>query len=43
VLGGSAHRRIPKLSVDTVGVVVLDVFAEKTLQVLFVQDDDMIE
>jgi hypothetical protein len=35
----SPHRRVPQLSVDSVDVVVVDVLAEKTLQVLLVQDD----
>jgi len=31
MLGGSAHRRILQLGVDSVGIIVLDVFPEETL------------
>jgi hypothetical protein len=41
-LGGSPDREIPKPSVDSVGVVVVDVFAEKTLKVFLVQDNHMV-
>jgi hypothetical protein len=43
VFGWSAHRRIFQPSVDSVGVVVVDIFAEKTLQVFLIHDDHMIE
>ncbi len=43
MLGGAAHRRILQLGVDTVCVVVVDVFADKALQVLLVQDDHVVE
>jgi len=43
MLGGAAHRRILQLGVDSVGVVVVDVLAEKVSKVIFVQDDHVIE
>jgi hypothetical protein len=43
VLGGSPDREIPKPSVDSVGVVVIDVFAQQAMQMPFVHDDHMIE
>ena len=43
VLGGSDHRGILQLSVDSVGVVVIDVFAEKASKVVFVQGDHVIQ
>jgi len=43
MLGESADRRIPKLSADAVGVVVVDVFAEKASKVSLVQDDHVIQ
>ncbi len=36
-------RRIPQLSVDSVGIVVIDVFSKKTPQVLFIEYDYVIE
>ena len=43
MFGWSAHRRIPQRGVDSISVVVLDVFVEKTLQVFFIHHDHMIE
>jgi hypothetical protein len=43
MLGGSAHRRILQLGVDSVSVVVVNVFAEKASKVVLVQDDHVIE
>ncbi len=43
IFGGSAHRRILQLGVDSVGVVVVDVFAKEVSKVIFVQDDHVIE
>ena len=43
VLGGSPDREMPKPSVDSVGVVVIDVFAQQAMQMPFVHDDHMIE
>jgi hypothetical protein len=43
VLGGSPHWRIPKPGVDSVGVVIRNVFAEKASKVVFVQDHHMIQ
>ena len=43
MFGGSAHRRIFQPSVNSVGVVVVDIFADKTLQVVLIHDDHMIE
>jgi len=42
VLGGSSDRGITELSVDSFGVVVVDVFAQQTMQVSFVHDDHVI-
>ena len=42
-LGGSAPRRILQLGVDSISVVVVDVFVEKTLQVFLIHHDHMIE
>jgi len=36
VLGGSRNRGITKLSVDSVGVVVVDIVAKQAMQVTFV-------
>ena len=43
MFGGSAHRRIPQRGVDSISVVVVDVFVEKTLQVFLIHHDHMIE
>ncbi len=43
VLGGSAHRRISELRVDSIDIVIVDVFAEKTVEVLLVQNDHVIQ
>jgi hypothetical protein len=43
MLGGSPDRRVTKLSVDSVGVVVVDVFAKKFSKVVLVQDDHVIQ
>ena len=43
VLSGSPDRRISQLSVDSVGVVVVDVLAEKLSKVVLVQDDHVIQ
>jgi len=43
MLGRSPHWGILQLAVDSVGVVVLDGFAEKALEVLLVQHDHVIE
>ena len=43
VLGWPIHRGIPQPRVDSVGVVVVDILAEKTPQVLLVQNDHVIE
>jgi len=43
MLGGSANRRILQLGVDSVGIVVVDVFAEEASKVVLVQDDHVIE
>ncbi len=43
MLGGAAHRRILQLGVDAACVVVVDVFSEKSLKVVLVQDDHVIE
>jgi hypothetical protein len=43
MLGGSPDRRITKLSVDSVGVVVVDVFAKKLPKMVLVQDDHVIQ
>jgi len=40
MLGGSAYRRILKLGVDSVVVVVIDVFVEEMPKVVLVLDDD---
>jgi hypothetical protein len=42
-LGGSAHRRILQFGVDSVGIVIVDVFSEKAPKVLLVQDDHVIQ
>ncbi len=42
-LGGSPNRGIPKLSVDSIFVVVVDVFAQQAMQMLFVHDDHVIQ
>jgi hypothetical protein len=43
VLGGSAHRRILQLGVDSVFVVIIDVFAQQVMQVPLVHNDHVIE
>ena len=43
MFGWSAHRRIPQLSVDSIGVVIVDVLSEKALQVFLIHHDHMIE
>jgi hypothetical protein len=43
MFGGAAHRPILQLGVDTVCVVVVDVFSEKSLKVVLVQDDYAIQ
>jgi hypothetical protein len=43
MLGGSAHRRILQLGVDSVVVVVIDIFTEKASKVVLVQDNHVIE
>ena len=43
MLGGPAHRRILQLGVDSVGVVVVNVFAEEVSKAIFVQDDHVIQ
>jgi hypothetical protein len=43
MLGGSPDRRITHLSVDSVGVVVVDVLAKKLSKVVLVQDDHVIQ
>ena len=42
-LSGPALRRIPQPRVDSVFVVVLDVFPEKTAKVILIQHDHVIE
>ena len=43
VFGGSPDRRIPKPSVDSVFVVIVDVFAQQVMQVPLVHNDHVIE
>ena len=43
MLGGSAYRRILQLGVDSVVVVVIDIFPKKASKVVLVQDDHVIE
>jgi hypothetical protein len=43
MLGRAPDRRITKQSVDSVGVVVVDVLAEKLPKVVLVQDDHVIQ
>ena len=43
MLGASAHRRILQLGVDSVGVVVVDVFAEEVSKMILIQDDHVIQ
>lgn len=43
MLSGSAIRCILQLSVDAIGVVVVNVFAEKASKVVLVRDDHVIE
>ena len=43
MLGGSPDRRISQLSMDSVGVVVVDVFAKKLSKVVLVHDDHVIQ
>jgi len=43
MLGGTAHRRILQLGVDSVGVVVVDVLAEQVSKVVLIQDDHVIQ
>ena len=43
MLGGSPNRGIPKLSVDSILVVVVDVFAEQAMQVPLAHDDHVIQ
>jgi hypothetical protein len=43
MLGGPAHWRILQLGVDSVGVVVVDVFAEKVSKVILILDDHVVE
>ncbi len=41
-LGGSVHRRILQFGVASVGVVIVDVFAEEASKAVFVQEDHVI-
>jgi len=43
VLGGPPDRRISQASVDSVFVVVIDVFAQQAMQVPLIQDDHVIQ
>ncbi len=43
MLGGSPDRRISQLSVNSVGIVVVDVFAKKLSKMPLVQDDHVIQ
>ena len=43
MLGGSPDRRISQPSVDSVGVVVVDVLAKKLPKMVLIQDDHVIE
>ena len=43
MLGGSAYRRILQLGVDSVVVVVIDIFPKKASKVVLVQDDHVIQ
>ena len=43
MLSESPDRRISQLSVDSVGVVVVDVFAKKLSKMVLVQDDHVIQ
>jgi len=43
MFGGSAHRGILQFGVDSVGIVIVDVFAEAASKGVFVQDDHVIE
>lgn len=42
-LGGPAHWQILQLGLDAVCIVVVDIFSEKSLQVVRIQDDHVIE
>ena len=43
VLGRSPDRRIPKLSVDSIFVVIVDIFVQQAMQVPLIQDDHVIQ
>ncbi len=42
-LAWPTHGRISQASVDSVGVVVVDVFAEEVSKVVLIQDDHVVE